>query len=88
MNRTELVERVSGKAPEGVSKKELSACLDLFLGAITDSLQVGEKVSLRNFGTFYTKSLPEREVRNPKTGETITVGPTVKAKFKPSPKLV
>ncbi len=89
MNKKQIMtEAFMSHTPNSVTKKDFEACVEAFLQTVTDQLATGEKVSLRGFGTFYTKTLPEREARNPATGETITVGPTTKVKFKPSASII
>jgi nucleoid DNA-binding protein len=43
------------------------------LDVIVDSVSEGHKVSLIGFGTFTAKQRPQREARNPKTGEKMIV---------------
>ena len=43
------------------------------LDVIVESVTKGNKVSLVGFGTFSSKARPEREARNPKTGEKMIV---------------
>lgn len=66
-----LVDAIAAKA--GVSKKTASLVLGATLDVIVDSVAEGHKVSLVGFGTFSAKDRPEREARNPKTGEKMTV---------------
>jgi len=44
------------------------------LGEIAKALSSGDRVELRGFGAFSVKSRPARTGRNPRTGETVTVG--------------
>lgn len=60
-------------------KKVVQATLD----HITDSLQKGETVELRNFGVFKVKSRRGRMGRNPRTGEEVPVPAKRVTVFKP-----
>ena len=52
-------------------KKDLDKFLNIFLTEIKESLKRGERVELRGFGVFSTKTQRPRISRNPKTGEKV-----------------
>ena len=83
MNRTELIDAIAKKMDNSVTKKDLEATLKSFVEVVTEELAKKEKIQLVGFGTFETSVRPEREVRNPRTGETMKVAESVVAKFKP-----
>ena len=72
MNKAQLVETVAQKT--GLKKKEAEA-------AVSAALREGEKVQIVGFGTFEVKERAERNGRNPKTGEAITVAASKHASF-------
>ena len=74
MNKGELVDAVAEKA--SVTKKEADAVITATLEAIMDAVAGGDKVTLVGFGNFEPRDRKEREGRNPKTGETITIPAT------------
>ncbi|MCH5191233.1 MAG: HU family DNA-binding protein [Oscillospiraceae bacterium] len=80
MNKTELVAAVAEKA--GLSKKDADAAVAAVVTAVTDALVNGEKVQLIGFGTFETRERAEKQARNPRTGETMTVPATKVPAFK------
>ena len=80
MNKTELVAAVAEKA--GLSKKDADAAVAAVVAAVTDALVNGEKVQLIGFGTFETRERAEKQARNPRTGETMTVPATKVPAFK------
>ena len=82
MNKTELVNVVA--ADTNVAKKDVDAVVNATIKAITDALKEGDKVALIGFGTFEVKESAEREGRNPKTGETITIAASKKPTFSAS----
>ena len=71
MNKTQLIEAVAAKAD--LKKKDAEAAVNAVTAAIAEALKAGDKVQLVGFGTFEVKERAEREGRNPKTGETMTV---------------
>ena len=52
-------------------------------GDITDTVASGDAVKLSGFGTFEKANVAARAGRNPKTGETISIPPTVRPRFTP-----
>lgn len=71
MNKSELIDAIAAGAD--ISKAAAGRALDSMLGAVTDSLQKGEQVSLVGFGTFSVKERAARTGRNPQTGATIQI---------------
>jgi DNA-binding protein HU-beta len=74
MNKAELVDAISEKA--GVTKKDADAVLGAVIETIIKSVADGEKVALVGFGSFEKRDRKQREGRNPKTGETMTIAAT------------
>ena len=83
MNRTELIDAMAKKMGDSATKKEAEAALKAFVDVVTEELAKKEKIQLVGFGTFETSVRPEREVRNPRTGETMKIAESVVPKFKP-----
>jgi len=52
-------------------KKDLEKFFNIFLKEIKQSLYKGERVELRNFGTWSVNIQKARTSRNPKTGEKV-----------------
>jgi len=82
MNKTDLVNVVANETE--LTKSSVDAVITATLDAITAALKEGEKVQLIGFGTFEVKESSEREGRNPKTGETITIAASKKPSFSAS----
>lgn len=82
MNKTELVNVVADAT--NIAKKDVDAVVNATIKAITDALKEGDKVALIGFGNFEVKATAEREGRNPKTGETITIAASKKPVFSAS----
>jgi nucleoid DNA-binding protein len=85
MLETNLIDQVA-EATKG-TKKETEQLIDAVLASITEALVKGEKVDLRGFGSFQVSGKKERQGRNPRTGETITITARNVAVFKPSKEL-
>jgi len=83
MNRTELIDAMAKKMGDSATKKEAEAALKAFVDVVTEELARKEKIQLVGFGTFETSVRPEREGRNPRTGETMKIAESVVPKFKP-----
>ncbi len=80
MNKTELVAAVAEKAE--ISRKDAEKVLKAFTDVVTDALVKGEKVQMVGFGTFEVAERAEREGRNPKTKEPMTIPASKSPKFK------
>lgn len=82
MNRTELIDMIMEQRP-GYKKYEAETALQSVLDAIQTALSDGDTVVLTGFGKFYTVDVPAHPVRNPQTGEMITIAAHTAAKFRP-----
>ena len=85
MNKTELINQIAESAD--ISKKEAGDALQGFMGAVTDTLKKGDKLTLIGFGTFSISERKARDGRNPQTGKTIKIPAKKVVKFKVGSKL-
>jgi DNA-binding protein HU-beta len=85
MTKQQLVEAVSAKT--GRETAEVENVLEAALWSIAEALSSNERVDLRGFGSFTVKDKKERQGRNPRTGETITIAAKRDASFKPGKEL-
>jgi nucleoid DNA-binding protein len=85
MTKNNLIDHVT-ETTKG-SKKETELVIDVLLATIIEALAKGEKVDLRGFGSFQVSGKKERQGRNPRTGETVTIAARNVAVFKPSKEL-
>lgn len=81
MNKADLVDLIADKAD--ISKASAARALEAALAGITDALRAGDQVSLIGFGTFAVKQRAERQGRNPKTGELLSIAASRAPGFKP-----
>ena len=70
-----------------LAKKDADALVNSFLESITGSLNRGEGVELRGFGSFRLRNRKERQGRNPRSGQSIHVLPKRVVYFKLGKKL-
>lgn len=85
MNKTDLVNNIASKS--GLTKKDVEAVLNGFLGEVTGALSAGDKVQLIGFGTFETRKRSGRVGRNPQTGKAINIPESKVPAFKAGNKL-
>ena len=85
MTKQQLIEKVAAKTE--LKKSEVEVVVDSALVMIAEALQANERVDLRGFGSFVVKERKERQGRNPRTGETITIAAKRDASFKPGKEL-
>jgi integration host factor subunit beta len=68
--KSSLLKKISKKYPN-FYKKDLDKFFNIILEEIKYSLNKGERVELRGFGTWSTHTQKARVSRNPKTGEKV-----------------
>lgn len=85
MHKSDLLEKVAKECE--ISKTKADQILASIIGAITEAVSAGDKVTLMDLGTFSVTKRAARAGRNPKTGEAITIPARKIAKFKPGKKL-
>ncbi|MBD6620778.1 HU family DNA-binding protein [Komarekiella sp. 'clone 1'] len=81
MNKGELVDAVAAKT--NITKKQADEVISAFLSVVTEAVANGEKITLVGFGSFERRERSEREGRNPKTKEAITIPATKVPAFSP-----
>ena len=67
MTKAELAARVADKVC--LTNRQAEAIINILFTCITEALREGDKVELRGFGSFRTRSRNARQGRNPRTGE-------------------
>ena len=68
-------------------RKESETIVETIFDSIIESLQKGQKIEIRGFGSFRTRERRGRTGRNPKTGEKVNVPAKKIPFFKPSKEL-
>ena len=70
MTKTQLVAVLSEKM--GSDKKTANAALDAVAEIVMQEVSAGGAITLPGIGKVMCRARPERQVRNPATGETMT----------------
>ena len=71
MRKAEIVQRIAQELECTTARAE--AAVEAILATIKASLQQGEPVILRRFGTWQVRGKPARVGRNPKTGAVAAI---------------
>jgi len=81
LTKKDIVMKVSNET--NLTQIDVKKIVQKTLDVISDSLQRGETVELRNFGVFKVKSRRGRIGRNPRTGQEVSVPEKKVVVFKP-----
>ena len=81
MTKKDIVMKIS--TDTNIKQIDVKKVVQMAFDIIIDALAKGEKIELRNFGVFKTKSRKGRMGRNPRTGDQVPVQPKRVAVFKP-----
>lgn len=85
MNKTEFIKYIAEKY--NIAQKEANKIVDIFVDSVIDALEEGNEINLIGFGSFSIAKIAERQGRNVRTGEAITVLAHNRCKFKVGRKL-
>lgn len=85
MTKAELVEDVARAAE--LTKKDAERLVEIVFESIIDTLNGGEKIELRGFGSFRVRERGARRGRNPKTGDPVDIPAKRVPYFKPGKEL-
>ena len=81
ITKKDIVMKVSTET--NLTQIDVKNIIQKLLDSITESLEQGETVELRNFGIFKVKTRRGRLGRNPRTGEEVKVPEKKVVTFKP-----
>ena len=85
LTKADLIEEVLRISE--LPRKESETIVETIFDSIIESLQKGDKIEIRGFGSFRTRQRRGRIGRNPKTGAKVDVPPKKIPFFKPSKEL-
>ena len=85
MTKADLVEKVAREAD--MTKKDAEQLVEIIFDSIIETLNSGEKIELRGFGSFRVRERNSRKGRNPKTGAKVDVPSKKIPYFKPGKEL-
>jgi len=86
MTKSQLIERLADRARH-IPAKEVETAIKELLEQMAQTLQRGERIEIRGFGSFSLHFRAPREGRNPKTGETVKLDGKYVPHFKPGKEL-
>jgi len=88
MTRSELIDLILQKQPHSqLNPKDVDAVVKTILEQMTGSLERGERIEIRGFGSFSLHYRPARMGRNPKTGDSVSLESKYVPHFKPGKEL-
>ena len=82
MTKSELIESIASQHHK-MNKKHIEFIINSVFKSIKESLQKGDKVEIRGFGSFKIREKSSKVGRNPKTGDKVNVPDKKVPYFKP-----
>src|SRR5690242_4677981 len=82
MLKSELIDRLADKLKQ-VSISDIDQGVHLIMAAMNESLSAGERIEIRDFGSFTLHYRAPRNAHNPKTGKRLITEPKYRPHFKP-----
>ena len=86
MTKSELIERLT-ELTHSSQAKDVEVAVKELLEQMAQSLQKGDRIEIRGFGSFSLHYRAPRTGRNPKTGETVELEGKYVPHFKPGKEL-
>ena len=83
MTRSELVAALVVRFDK-LTQRDAELTIKTMFDAMTDALVRGHRIELRGFGTFAVVRRPPRVGRNPRSGESVSIGEKRVPHFRPS----
>ena len=83
MNKSDLLNYLCSEFKH-LPHREIEKMFDKIISTFSDSLASGNRIEIRNFGSFSVKTRDKRIARNPKTGEKISVDAKKSISFRAS----
>ncbi|ABZ76607.1 integration host factor, beta subunit [Shewanella halifaxensis HAW-EB4] len=86
MTKSELIEKLATRQSQ-LSAKEVEAAIKEMLEQMADTLEAGDRIEIRGFGSFSLHYRAPRTGRNPKTGTSVELEGKYVPHFKPGKEL-
>jgi integration host factor subunit beta len=86
MTKSELIEKLA-ETMNHLSAKEVETAVKEILEMMANSLETGDRIEIRGFGSFSLHYRAPRIGRNPKTGESVELEGKYVPHFKPGKEL-
>ena len=81
---SDIVDDIHKNGSTGATKDQITKIAKATFKSVTNTLIGGDEVRINEFGTFSTAARPERQGRNPATGEPPAIKASTAVKFKAS----
>ena len=72
MLKRDLVEKTAASL-DGYLKKDIGRAVDIIIETMAESLDQGNRVEIRGFGSFSVRTRKARQTKNPKTGKIMDI---------------
>ena len=72
MNKSDLIKKISDRT-HVLNDNDIDLTINTILNLISESLNIGNRVEIRNFGTFSIRLREQRISRNPRNGTSVLV---------------
>lgn len=86
MLKRTLIKKMGEKFPD-MPPSTVASMTDKVFAMITATLSEGNRVEIRNFGSFFVRNINPRMLRNPRTGESVEVPAKQIPRFKAGQRL-
>ena len=74
MLKQDLVQKTT-ESLDGYLKKDISRAVDIIIEIMSESLDKGNRIEIRGFGSFAVRRRKARQTKNPKTGKIMDIPP-------------
>ena len=74
MLKRDLVEKTTDSL-DGFLKKDIGKAVDIIIETMSESLDQGDRIEIRGFGSFAVRKRKARQTKNPKTGKIMDIPP-------------
>ena len=85
MTKAELITTLVNRV--GLTQRQAAELIAVVVNGLVEAISRAEKVELRGFGSFQTRTRKARAGRDPRTGAQVQVPAKVVPHFKPSTRL-
>jgi integration host factor subunit beta len=86
MTKSELIELIASRQTQ-LSAKDVELAVKTILEHMSETLETGERIEIRGFGSFSLHYREPRKGRNPKTGDAVQLTGKYVPHFKPGKEL-
>ena len=85
MTKKEIIRRIAQLT--GLHQAQVRVVLDAFVHLVAEGMRQGDRIGIRNFGSFFSRELAARRIRHPVTGNLQVVPSRRRAAFRASEKM-